>query len=146
MERTVLIAMRTTNTRPVSDTYFDLVREFPLRRLKTGAEHTQAKKLYLRLSTGKGDEGTRQYIQVLVDLMGEYERRLGYALDTSKLRAADLIRHRLEARGMSVAALAKAVGIPQPNLSAMLAGKRDWSKAAIRTLSAFFHIRAERFL
>ncbi|HSV14697.1 MAG TPA: helix-turn-helix transcriptional regulator [Tepidisphaeraceae bacterium] len=117
-----------------------------MRRLKNGAEHAQAKRLYLRLSTGKADQGKRQYIQVLVDLMGEYERRAGFALDTSKLTAVDLIQHRLEARGMSVAALAKEVGIPQPNLSAMLAGKRDWSKAAIRSLSAFFHIRAERFL
>jgi antitoxin component HigA of HigAB toxin-antitoxin module len=130
----------------MSDTYFELVREFPLRRLKNSAEHAQAAKLYLRLSVGKPDAGMREYAEVLVDLMGEYEKRAGYGLDTSKVTAADLIRHRLEARGMSVAALAKETGIPQPNLSAMLAGKRDWSKAAIRSLSGFFHIRAERFL
>ena len=36
---------------------------------------------------------------------------------------------------MSVSALARAIGVPQSNLSEMLAGKRDWSKTAIRGLS-----------
>ena len=35
---------------------------------------------------------------------------------------------------------------PQSNLSEMLAGKRDWSKTAIRGLSRHLNIRAERFL
>lgn len=47
---------------------------------------------------------------------------------------------------MSVSALARQISVSQSNLSDMLAGKRDWSKAAIRGLSKFFNIRAERFL
>jgi plasmid maintenance system antidote protein VapI len=49
-------------------------------------------------------------------------------------------------RGTSVTALAREIGIAQPNLSDMLNGRRDWSKAAIRSLSKIFNIRAERFL
>jgi hypothetical protein len=37
------------------------------------------------------------------------------------------------------------VGVPQSNLSEMLAGKRDWSKAAIRGLSSHLNIRIDRF-
>jgi hypothetical protein len=47
---------------------------------------------------------------------------------------------------MSVSSLAGRIGIPQPNLSEMLNGKRDWSKTAIRGLSGHLNIRVERFL
>jgi antitoxin component HigA of HigAB toxin-antitoxin module len=138
--------MRTVKRRPVLDSYLKLVQEFPLRRLKNGAENEEATRMYLRVSSGKQNAGTQEYLEVLADLMGEYEQRAGFGMELPDVTAAELIEHRLAERGMSVAALAKEVGIPQPNLSAMLAGKRDWSKAAIRSLSAFFHIRAERFL
>ena len=63
-------------------------------------------------------------------------------MDTSGVSAAELVRHRIEQRGMSVsAALARAIGVPQSNLSEMLAGKRDWSKTAIRGLSRHLNIR-----
>ncbi len=67
-------------------------------------------------------------------------------IDTSHVTAADLVRHKIEERGMSVSALAKQVGIAQSNLSEMLSGTRGWSKSAIRALSKYLNIRAERFL
>ena len=45
-----------------------------------------------------------------------------------------------------VSSLARAIGVAQSNLSEMLNGKRGWSKTAIRGLSAYLNIRAERFL
>ena len=47
---------------------------------------------------------------------------------------------------MSVSALAREIGVPQSNLSEMLAGKRGWSKTAIRGLVKGLNIRAERLL
>jgi antitoxin component HigA of HigAB toxin-antitoxin module len=129
-----------------ADSYFTLVRAFPLRRLRTASDHTRAKETYLELSRGKPDRGTRQYLEVLVDLIAEYERRSGQTIDTSSVSASELIRHRLEVRGMSVSQLSRETGIPQPNLSEMLNGSRDWSKSAIRALSKLLNIRAERFL
>jgi antitoxin component HigA of HigAB toxin-antitoxin module len=52
----------------------------------------------------------------------------------------------MQERGISTSAMAREIGIPQPNLSEMLNGRRDWSKAAIRGLSKGLKIRAERFL
>jgi|SRR5688500_838893 antitoxin component HigA of HigAB toxin-antitoxin module len=137
--------MAVTLKRRAGDTYFDLVRAFPLRRITSAADHATATKILLRLS-GKGDRGTRDYVDVLADLVVDYEKRAGYTIDTSDITAADLVRHKIEERGMSVSALAKQVGIAQSNLSEMLNGTRGWSKSAIRSLSKFLNIRAERFL
>jgi antitoxin component HigA of HigAB toxin-antitoxin module len=86
------------------------------------------------------------YLDVLVDLVADFERRSEESIDSSTVSASDLVRHRMEERGMSISSLASLIGIPQPNLSEMLNGKRDWSKTAIRGLSAHLNIRAERFL
>jgi antitoxin component HigA of HigAB toxin-antitoxin module len=132
--------------RKSSDTYFELVRAFPLRRLASAAEHGRAKEVYLRVSTSRPDHGARDYLNVLADLIAEYEKRMDQTVDTSGVSAAELIRHRLSERGMSVTALAKEIGVPQSNLSDMLNGRREWSKAAIRALSKMFRLKAERFL
>jgi antitoxin component HigA of HigAB toxin-antitoxin module len=138
--------MRTAAPKTVPDSYMDLIRKFPLRRLKTSAEHLRAKTLVLRLSPGKPSRGTADYLDVLIDLIADFEKRSGQAADTSELSAADLVRHRIEQRGMSISALAREIDVPQSNLSEMLSGKRDWSKAAIRGLAGKLNIRAERLL
>jgi antitoxin component HigA of HigAB toxin-antitoxin module len=138
--------MSITTRKRSADTYFELVHAFPLRRLGSAAELIQAGEIYLRLSKSKADRGTRDYLDVLADLIAEYEKRTNQTIDTSHLSAADLIQHRLEERGMSVSALAREIGQPQSNLSDMLNGRRDWSKPAIRALAKMFNIRAERFL
>lgn len=127
------------------DTYLDLVAAFPLRKLRSAGEHARAKRTHLRLS-GATDRATRDYLDVLVDLIANYERRAQLTIDTSHVTAAELVRHRMDERALSVSTLARAIGIPQPNLSDMLNGRRDWSKAAIRSLSQFLRIPAERFL
>ncbi|MGB7160206.1 MAG: helix-turn-helix transcriptional regulator [Tepidisphaeraceae bacterium] len=137
--------MPTTSRKTSGDTYFDLVRSFPLRRITSAPEHAKANKIVRDLS-GKADRGTRDYVDVLVDLIVDYEKRAGFAIDTSYITAADLVRHKIEERGMSVSALAKQIGMAQSNLSEMLNGNRDWSKSAIRSLSKLLNIRAERFL
>ena len=128
------------------DSYLQLVQAFPLRRISTAAGHSQAKAVYLRLSRGKLDRGGQAYLDVMADLIADYERRSGDANELGTVTAAELVRHRLEERGMSVSALARAAGISQSNLSEMLNGTRQWSKSAIRSLSIFLGIRADRFL
>lgn len=138
--------MRTLKTSQPGDRYFSLVRAFPLRRIRSGAEHRKATLIYLRLSQEKPDAGTRQYRDVLADLIADYEKRSGQTIDATGVSAAELVRHRLEERGMSLSELARQVDLPQSNLSQMLSGRREWSKSAIVALSKFFNIRAERFL
>lgn len=138
--------MPATKSSTVADSYMELINEFPLRRIRTAAEHTKATNLFLRLSNRDADRGVTDYLDVLVDLIADYEKRLRHVVDTSKVTAAELVRHRIEERGMSVSALAKSIGVPQSNLSEMLNGKRGWSKKTIRGLSTQLQIKAERFL
>jgi HTH-type transcriptional regulator / antitoxin HigA len=138
--------MVTLTKKRAADSYLRLVRAWPLRRLRSAAEHAKASEVYLKLSSRRADRGTRDYLDVLADVIAEYERRTEQTIDASDLTAADLVRHRLEERGLSVSALAREIGVPQPNLSEMLNGRRDWSKAVILALSRTFNIRAERFL
>lgn len=138
--------MRTTAKTRVTDRYFELIRAFPLRRLKSPSEHVKAKRIYLNLSNANPDQGTREYLDVLADLIIDYEKRTKQTVETSGVTAAELLRHRMQERNLTISALAKEIGIAQPNLSEMLSGRRDWSKAAIRALSKKFDIRAERFL
>jgi antitoxin component HigA of HigAB toxin-antitoxin module len=128
------------------DSYMVHIHAFPLKRIRTAAEHAAAKRVYLRLSGGKADQGTRQYLDVLVDLIADFERRMEEQAGWADVTAAELVQHRLHERGMSVSELARQVGMQQSNLSEMLSGRRDWSKAAIRGISRMFSIRAERFL
>ena len=137
--------MPATTKKASRDTYYDLVRAFSLRRITSASEHAKAKGIFRRLGD-KTDRGTREYVDVLVDLIVDYEKRAGLTFDTSHVTAADLVRHKIEQRGMSVSALAKEIGMAQSNLSQMLNGTRGWSKTAIRSLSKFLYIRAERFL
>lgn len=88
----------------------------------------------------------RDYLDVLVDLITDLERREGQAINTSDVSAAEVVRHRIDQRGMSISSLARLIGVPQSNLSEMLNGKRDWSKSVIRGLCMHLNIRAERFL
>lgn len=135
-----------TKRKNADGSYLALVRAFPLRRLKSAAEHAEAKSIYLRVSRSTMDLGARDYVEVLIDQIADYEKRMNHTIDTSAVSAAELIRHRMEERGMSISTLARQTGIAQPNLSEMLSGNRDWSKAAIKALSALLNIRAERFL
>jgi antitoxin component HigA of HigAB toxin-antitoxin module len=137
--------MAVTTRTNLKDSYMKLIEEFPLRRIRTAADHSKAIKIALRLS-GSKDRGARDYLDVLVDLVAEYERRAGQTIDTSKVTAADLVRHTLAERGLTINSLAGLVGLPQSNLSEMLNGKRDWSKAAIRALSTRLNIPVERFI
>jgi antitoxin component HigA of HigAB toxin-antitoxin module len=135
----------TTRKTAGRDAYFQFVRAFPLRRIRSKAEHETAKSIFLRHSSAR-DRETREYLDVLADLIADYEQRARQAIDTSKVSPAELVRHRMLERQLTLSALAKQIGVPQPNLSEMLNGRRDWSKTAIRELSRIFNIRAERFL
>jgi antitoxin component HigA of HigAB toxin-antitoxin module len=138
--------MPSTIRHSAADSYMELIAEFPLRRIKTAAEHARAKAIILRMTAQKTDRGASDYLEVLVDLVADFERRSEYGLNSSNISASDLVRHRIAERKMSVNSLAKLIGVPQPNLFEMLNGKRGWSKTAIRGLSTILNIRADRFL
>ena len=131
----------------VGDTYFELVKAFPLRRLKTDEEHDQALRVVLSFTRpgAADDPGASDYLDVLIDLIGDYEKRAGYQIDTRGVTAADIVLQRLEDRDISVEALARDAGVPADELAAMLDGTRDWSPAAADGVIEVLHINPDLF-
>lgn len=137
--------MATTLSTTSSDPYLELVLLFPLRPIRTRSAHRRAKAMLHDL-VGKRGAPIRDYKSVLVSLIADYERSAGLRLDTSKVTAAEIVRHLLDERDMSVSVLAKVLHISQSSLSDMLNGRRGWSKLAIIRISNYFGLQPELFL
>lgn len=119
------------------DPYLRLVCEFPLRPFRNDNAYERGLRR-LRSLQSRTDRATVDYKKILVALLAEYEKEAGWHIDTSHVTAADIVRHLLDDREMSVNTLGKTVGISQSSLSEMLSGRRDWSKSAIAKLSDYF--------
>ena len=87
-----------------------------------------------------------EFKKVLVSIIETYERESGMQLDTSGVSAADVVRHLLAEREMSVNAFAKELGISQSALSDTLNGRCEWSKSVIVRVADFFGLNRGLFL
>jgi len=126
--------MRTTKSTIETDAYLDLVRRLPLRPVKSQQQHAEAVKVLSQVSLqhqGSRDGGVLDYLEVLADLIDQYERAARLKVATSQTSPAAVVRHLMEANKMTVSGLAREIGIGQSNVSEMLSGRRDFSKRAI---------------
>jgi hypothetical protein len=128
------------------DPYLELVLNVhPLQPIGTPREHQRAKRA-LRSLAGDKREVAANFKKVLIGIIETYEREARLRMDTSRISAADIVRHLLAERDMSVNAFAKDRGIAQSALSDMLNGKRDWSKSAIVAVADYFGLNRGIFL
>jgi len=137
-----------TPTRSVTDAdYLELVRRFPLRRIRSEAEHRTALGIVSRLSA-KGDDhltdGEVDYLEALARFVADYEHgRMLAAL--GKASPLEVLRHLMEERGMTSAALGDVLG-SRPAATMILKGRREMSKAHIRAAAAHFAVSPAVFL
>src|SRR5262245_44785594 len=101
--------------------YLDLILAFPLASIRS-AEHLAAAQQVMDhvLARAEFDEGAALYLDALSDLVAAYEdehHAIGPATD------ADLLRHLLEAKGITQADLHRETGLPKSTISEVLAGK-----------------------
>ena len=109
--------------------------------MRSQAEHAEAVAALTRVSLkhqGTRDRAVLDYMDILAGLIDEYERAARLKVDTSNKTPAELIRHLMGANGLTISRLAKEIGVGQSNLSEILSGRRDFSKAAISKLCARF--------
>lgn len=139
--------MRTLKTRHnEKDRYLELVKQYPLKSIKTPADHTAAVGFLSTVGMGgAADEKTLQYMDTLAQLIDDYERWGGLKLKLSGLTSVDALRHLMDVHGLSVTAMGKLIG-SQGTLSDILAGRRELSKAHIRLLAAHFAVSPALFL
>ena len=89
------------------------------------------------LAKRKLDKGQRMYLDALSDLVAAYEDQ-HHAIEPAS--DADMLRHLMEAKGVTQTDLHRQTGIAKSTISEVLAGKKPFSRQIIRTLADYFHV------
>jgi len=125
-------------TKRARDSYLELVLAFPLATIKSD-EHLEEAQQVMDGLLAKGDleEGEELYLDALSDLTAAYEDD-HYAIEPAS--DADMLRHLMEAKGVTQAQLHRDTAIAKSTISEILAGKKPFSRQLIRTLAAYFGV------
>lgn len=139
------MALATENARATAerDHYFELIQRFPLRPIRSDEELEQAIEVINSLIIrGDLDAGEQDYLDVLTDLVEKYEADEHPMAPVSD---AALLRHLIEARGITQSKLAEDVDIQVSTINEVLAGKRKLTRRHIGVLAKYFNIRPAAF-
>jgi len=120
------------------DAYLELVQAFPLASIKS-EEHLEAAQEVMDQLLAKGDvdDGEEMYLDALSDLVATYEDEHHAIAAASD---ADMLRHLLEAKGVTQAQLSRETRIAKSTISEVLAGKKAFSRQLIRRLAEYFQV------
>ncbi len=132
-----------TSDRPINETYFDLVRAFPLTHIKSARHLGKARRIIDQLLQQDLDNGAQDYLDVLTDLVEMYENDHFPIPDASE---ADVLRELMRSNNLTQSHLAKNVGISQSTISAVLNGARSLTRDHMVKLANFFHVSPAAFL
>ena len=118
--------------------YQELILAFPLTSIQS-EEHLQAAQEVMDrlLAAGDLEDGAVLYLDALSDLVAAYEDDHHPITPASD---ADMLRHMLEAKGVSQAELHRETGLAKSTISEVLAGKNAFSRQMIRKLADFFKV------
>lgn len=131
-----------------ADDYFELVKAFPLRVIRTDQEHQDAVAVHSRLvgrENAKLSHGARQYADALARFIQDYDQR-EYPMLMSKGSPLEKLRYVMEESGVTPGGLASVLGASQPLTSHILSGKRNLTTAHMRKLGRHFKIAPGYFL
>ena len=83
------------------------------------------------------NQDEQDYLDVLSDLVERYESEHHPIAPVSD---AEMLRHLIEAKGVSQVEVAREAGIAESTISEVLAGKRPLTRAHIGKLCRYFHV------
>lgn len=132
-----------SDAKAIPNTYFELVKRFPLTHIRDDEHLIAAQEMIDRLLQVSLDVGTQEYLDALTDLVENYETRHVIIPDASE---AEVLRELMGSNRLSQTKLAKQVGISQSTISAVLKGSRSLTKEQVVKLAQFFHISPAAFL
>jgi HTH-type transcriptional regulator / antitoxin HigA len=120
------------------DSYLELVLALPLAVIKSD-EHLEAAQQVMDrlLAKDELDDGEEMYLDALSDLVASYEdehHAIGPASD------ADMLRHLMEAKGVTQTQVSRETRIAKSTISEVLAGRRPFSRQMIHRLAGYFHV------
>jgi HTH-type transcriptional regulator/antitoxin HigA len=130
-------------SKKIEDRYLDLVRQFPLRPIRSDRELDKAVKmidsLLSRTSLLPEEE---DYLDVLGDLVKRYESE---TYPIASVSDAEMLSHRIEAKCVTQTEVSESTGIAVSTISEILAGKRALNRTHIDKLARYFKISAAVF-
>src|SRR5919204_3762054 len=122
------------------DSYLGLVTAFPLASIKSDEQLQEAQKVMDRLlAQGELKGGEEMYLDALSDLVAAYEDE-HHAIEPAS--DADMLRHLMEAKGITQAQLSRNTRLPKFTISEVLARKKPFSRRMIRILARYFNVDA----
>ena len=138
------MATKTKGARLVQDRYLELIHAFPLRPIRSDKELSDA----VAVIDGLLDQKRllpeeRDYLDVLSGLVERYEKEQHPMPPVSD---AEMLRHLIEAKNITQVQVARATGIAESTISAVLAGGRRLNREHIEKLARYFHVGGQAFL
>jgi HTH-type transcriptional regulator/antitoxin HigA len=120
------------------DSYLELVMAFPLASIKSDEQLQAAQDVIDRLlAHGELGAGEDMYLDALSDLVAAYEDE-HYAIEPAS--DADMLRHLMEAKGITQAQLSRSTAVPKSTISELLAGKKRFTRRMISKFAAYFKV------
>jgi len=114
------------------------VLAFPLTTISSDDHLSAAQGVMDRLlAKAKLHQGEQAYLDALSDLAASYEDE-HFSIEPAS--DAEMLRHLLDAKGVSQALVYRETGISKSSLSEVLSGKKPLSRQMIRTLADYFGV------
>jgi HTH-type transcriptional regulator / antitoxin HigA len=131
----------------LKDSYFDLIRQFPLVSIRTEKQYESALRFLQRLAIrdeSTFDSGERAYLDALTQFVEDYEQQ-HHRIEVSRLKPLDALKYLMSLNGMKPVDLGRLLG-SRSLASQILNGRRELSKTHIVALSRYFNVEPGLFL
>lgn len=130
----------------VPEVYLKLVRQFPLRPIRSDEELDRATAIVdTLLARDRLEPAEEDYLDVLSDLVKRYEDE-AHSITISDLSDAEMLQHLIEARSVTQVEVAQATRIAASTLSEILQGKRKLNRTQVAKLARYFNVPSSVFL
>lgn len=130
---------------PPGDRYLELVRESPLRVIRTEREYDRAIAMLDRLSD-RGNARTADETEYLLALSVFVEKHEAEHHPIPPASGAGMLRYLIDSHQKTQSDVAAGSGLADSTISEVLAGKRRLSLKQIEALARFFKVKAAVFL
>lgn len=131
-----------------SDVFLDLVKAFPLKPIRTDADHEAASRTLRQLVGSKPEEeflpGERDYLESLSILVHDYQQK--HRMQTlASCSPSEILQHLMNENGMNVTDLGEVIG-SRSAASMIVHGRRSPSRTHILRLADRFGVDPSLFL
>ena len=127
------------------DSYFKLVKRFPLRPIRSEEQLKEAIETVDALIDRFGtlDNFEKDYLDVLGDLVEKYESAHD-AMDSS-IPDHEMLKYLISEKAVTQVEVARSTGIAESTISAVLSGERKLTREHVGRLAKFFGVGARVF-